>query len=110
MPHGAEKVIDLVEAAGAVVIAQESCTGLKPLYEDVAEDGDPLEAVARKYLHLPCSCMTMNDGRLDLLDDLDRRVQARRDHRPRLAGLPDLRRRERPGPAARGAKARAARC
>ncbi len=70
MPHGAEKVIDLVEAAGAVVIAQESCTGLKPLYEDVAEDGDPLEAVARKYLHLPCSCMTVNDGRLDLLDDL----------------------------------------
>jgi len=70
MPHGAEKVIDLVEAAGAVVVAQESCTGLKPLYEDVAEDGDPLEAVARKYIHLPCSCMTVNDGRLDLLDDL----------------------------------------
>jgi len=70
MPHGAEKVIDLVESAGAVVIAQENCTGLKPLHEDVSEEGDPLEAIARKYLHLPCSCLTPNEGRLDLLDDL----------------------------------------
>ena len=77
MPNGAEKVIDIIEEAGATVVAQENCTGLKPLYEDIdpalAEDGAPgdlWEAVARKYFHLPCSCMTPNKGRIDLLDGL----------------------------------------
>jgi benzoyl-CoA reductase/2-hydroxyglutaryl-CoA dehydratase subunit BcrC/BadD/HgdB len=70
MVHGAEKVLDIIESAGARVVAQESCTGLKPIEEDVAEDGDPVEAVARKYFRLPCSCMTPNAGRLDLLDRL----------------------------------------
>lgn len=70
MVHGAEKVLDILESAGATVVAQESCTGLKPIEEDVAEDGDPLEALARKYFRLPCSCMTPNAGRLDLLDRL----------------------------------------
>jgi benzoyl-CoA reductase/2-hydroxyglutaryl-CoA dehydratase subunit BcrC/BadD/HgdB len=70
MPHGAEKIMDIVEEAGAAVVAQENCTGLKPLVEDVSLEGDPLEAVARKYFHLPCSCMTPNQGRFDLLDEL----------------------------------------
>lgn len=70
MPHGAEKVIDIVEEAGAVVVAQENCTGLKPLVEDISLGGDPLEAIARKYFHLPCSCMTPNTGRFELLDEL----------------------------------------
>jgi benzoyl-CoA reductase/2-hydroxyglutaryl-CoA dehydratase subunit BcrC/BadD/HgdB len=70
MVHGAEKVMDILESAGAVVVAQESCTGLKPIEEDVVEDGDPVDALARKYFRLPCSCMTPNAGRLDLLDRL----------------------------------------
>lgn len=70
MPYGAEKVLDIIEAAGATVVAQENCTGLKPLYEDVSEEGDPLEAIARKYFHLPCSCMTPNSGRLALIDGM----------------------------------------
>ncbi len=70
MVHGAEKVLDIIESAGAWVVAQESCTGLKPIEDDVAEDGDPAAALARKYFRLPCSCMTPNAGRLDLLDRL----------------------------------------
>jgi predicted CoA-substrate-specific enzyme activase len=69
-PHGAEKVVDIIEASGATIVVQETCTGLKPLLEDVAETGDPLEAIARKYYHLPCSCMTPNTRRLDTLDRL----------------------------------------
>ena len=68
--HGAEKVMEILESAGAIVVAQESCTGLKPIDEDVAETGDPVDAIARKYFKLPCSCMTPNSGRLDLLDRL----------------------------------------
>jgi len=75
MPHGAEKVLDIVEEAGAVVVAQENCTGLKPLVEDVGLEGDPLEAIARKYFHLPCSCMTPNAGRFELLDELIERFR-----------------------------------
>ncbi len=69
-PHGAEKVLDIIEAAGATVSVQETCTGLKPLLEDVDETGDPLEAIARKYYHLPCSCMTPNTRRLETIDRL----------------------------------------
>ncbi len=70
MPHGAEKVLELIEECGATVVAQESCTGIKPLYESISIEGDPLTAIARKYFHLPCSCMTPNTGRFDLLDKL----------------------------------------
>lgn len=70
MPHGAEKVIDLIEEAGAKVVVQESCTGVKPILEDVDEAGDPLEAIAKKYFHLECSCMTPNKGRFGLIDRL----------------------------------------
>jgi len=49
----------------------ENCTGLKPIREDVDADGpDPLRAIAEKYYHLPCSVMTPNEGRLDLLREL----------------------------------------
>jgi benzoyl-CoA reductase/2-hydroxyglutaryl-CoA dehydratase subunit BcrC/BadD/HgdB len=37
----------------------------------VEEDtADPLEALARRYLQIPCSCMTPNEGRLRLLQRL----------------------------------------
>lgn len=70
MPHGAEKVINLIEEVGAKVVVQESCTGVKPILEDVDETGDPIEAIARKYFHLECSCMTPNKGRFGLIDKL----------------------------------------
>lgn len=69
--HGAERVLELIEASGAVVVALENCTGLKPILEDVDErEPDPLAAIARKYYHLPCSVMTLNRRRMDTLRDL----------------------------------------
>jgi benzoyl-CoA reductase/2-hydroxyglutaryl-CoA dehydratase subunit BcrC/BadD/HgdB len=77
MVHGAEKVLDIVEQSGGRVVAMENCTGLKPLLEDVDESAaDPLRAVAEKYFHLPCSVMTPNHRRIDVL----RRMTA--DYRP----------------------------
>jgi benzoyl-CoA reductase/2-hydroxyglutaryl-CoA dehydratase subunit BcrC/BadD/HgdB len=68
MAHGAERVLDILEQSGGLVVAMENCTGLKPLLEDVdAMSTDPLEAIARKYFHLPCSVMTRNDRRFDVL-------------------------------------------
>ena len=68
MVHGAERVIDIIENCGGTVVAMENCTGLKPLLDDVDENAaDPLAAVAEKYFHLPCSVMTPNDRRLEVL-------------------------------------------
>lgn len=68
MAHGAERFMELVENAGGLVVALESCSGLKPLLEDIDPDApDPLLAIAEKYFHLPCSVMTCNSRRLDTL-------------------------------------------
>jgi benzoyl-CoA reductase/2-hydroxyglutaryl-CoA dehydratase subunit BcrC/BadD/HgdB len=66
--HGAERVLELIEDAGAVVVAMENCTGLKPILNDVdLDEPDPIRAIAKKYYHLPCSVMTPNTGRFEML-------------------------------------------
>ena len=75
MSEGTLKVIELIEEAGGVVVAQETCSGLKPLML-VEETGDPLEAIARKHFRIPCSCMTPNTGRLELIEVLSRDFNA----------------------------------
>jgi benzoyl-CoA reductase/2-hydroxyglutaryl-CoA dehydratase subunit BcrC/BadD/HgdB len=67
--HGAERVLDLIEACGAVVVCMENCTGLKPILEDVDLDSepDPIRALGQKYYHLPCSVMTPNQRRFETL-------------------------------------------
>jgi benzoyl-CoA reductase/2-hydroxyglutaryl-CoA dehydratase subunit BcrC/BadD/HgdB len=69
--RGSEKVLRLVEDCGGVVVCMENCTGVKGLDLLVdEEESDPFMALARRYLQIPCSCMTPNTGRLDLLDRL----------------------------------------
>ena len=59
MVHGAERVLEIIEHSGGLVVGMENCTGLKPILEDVDETAaDPLRALAEKYFHLPCSVMT----------------------------------------------------
>jgi benzoyl-CoA reductase/2-hydroxyglutaryl-CoA dehydratase subunit BcrC/BadD/HgdB len=66
--HGAERVLELIENAGAVVVAMENCTGLKPILDDVdLDEPDPIRAIAKKYYHLPCSVMTPNSQRFETL-------------------------------------------
>ncbi len=68
MAHGAERVLEIIEGHGGLVVAMENCTGLKPIRDDVDHDAaDPLDALAERYFHLPCSVMTRNDRRLEIL-------------------------------------------
>ncbi len=68
MVHGSERVLELIESCGAVVVCMENCTGLKPILEDVdATAPDLIRALALKYYHLPCSVMTLNRRRLETL-------------------------------------------
>lgn len=64
---GSDKVLKALEEAGASVVAFENCTGYKGLDVMVDEEKDPITALAEKYLSTPCSCMTNNNGRLDLV-------------------------------------------
>lgn len=64
---GSDKVVRIIEESGANVVAFENCTGYKNAFQ-VDETIDPVDALARQYLSIPCSVMSPNNGRTDLLD------------------------------------------
>jgi benzoyl-CoA reductase/2-hydroxyglutaryl-CoA dehydratase subunit BcrC/BadD/HgdB len=69
--HGAEKVLDIIEDRGGLVVCQENCTGVKPISEDVnAKTNDPIKALAEKYFRIHCSVMTKNNRRVEALRHL----------------------------------------
>ena len=75
--HGAERVLDIIEGHGGLVVCLETCTGVRPILEDVDEQAaDPIAAIAEKYYHLPCSVLTRNTARLDSLRQLAREYRA----------------------------------
>ena len=65
-----EKVIKIIEENGGVVVCFENCSGVKEKEEFVDENKKPIDAIAEKYLNIPCSCMSPNDNRLQLLSKL----------------------------------------
>lgn len=69
--HGAERVVDIIEDSGGLIVCQENCTGLKPILEDVDPDADDLiRALAEKYFNINCSVMTRNTRRFELIKQL----------------------------------------
>lgn len=72
---GSDKVVRIIEECGASVVCFESCGAYKKV-DPVAEEGDPLSALADRYLRVPCSCMAPNDGRLSLVETLVREFRA----------------------------------
>jgi benzoyl-CoA reductase/2-hydroxyglutaryl-CoA dehydratase subunit BcrC/BadD/HgdB len=46
---GDDQVIDLLEAAGASIVVEEFCEGLRDYWDPVAEDGEPMRALAEGY-------------------------------------------------------------
>ncbi len=68
---GTEKVIRLTEELGANIVAMENCSGYKTLeLQTNTNVADPIVALAEKYLAIPCSCMSPNPNRLELLDKM----------------------------------------
>ncbi|QWV95327.1 2-hydroxyacyl-CoA dehydratase family protein [Geomonas oryzisoli] len=72
---GSEKVVRLVEELGGSVACFESCGGYKKV-DPVLPGNDLLRSIAEKYLRVPCSCMSPNTGRLQLLEKLVREFDA----------------------------------
>ena len=70
---GSEKVLRLIEESGGIVVCQENCTGIKSFDRLIDEtDEDPYRAIGRHYLQTPCSCLTPNTGRFELIARLIR--------------------------------------
>ncbi|WP_373501005.1 double-cubane-cluster-containing anaerobic reductase [Desulfococcus sp.] len=72
---GSDKVVKIIEQSGADVVALENCSGYKQAFA-VDEDKDPMDALAEQYLATPCSVMSPNTGRFDLLAEMIRGFSA----------------------------------
>ncbi len=68
---GSDKVVKIVEQLGGNVVAFENCSGYKQAFV-VDEEMDPMEALAVQYLATPCSVMSPNTGRFDLIKEMVR--------------------------------------
>ncbi|QTA82272.1 2-hydroxyglutaryl-CoA dehydratase, D-component [Desulfonema limicola] len=68
---GSDKVVKILEESGANVVAFENCSGYKQAFQ-VDETKDPVLALAEQYLAIPCSVMSPNQGRFDLLEEMIR--------------------------------------
>jgi benzoyl-CoA reductase/2-hydroxyglutaryl-CoA dehydratase subunit BcrC/BadD/HgdB len=66
---GSDKVVRILEESGASVVGFENCTGYKQVFE-IEKSDDPIDVLSRQYLSIPCSVMSPNQGRLDLLSDM----------------------------------------
>lgn len=67
---GSDKVINLLEELGSQVVYMENCVGLKGNTLMVDETIDPYQAIAERYLKIPCSCMTPNPGRPESIAEM----------------------------------------
>lgn len=72
---GSDKVVRIIEECGGSVVCFESCGAYKKV-ERIDETGDPLRAIAERYLAIPCSCMSPNRGRFELVARLAGEFQA----------------------------------
>lgn len=66
---GSDKIVNIVEQVGADIVAFENCSGYKQAFT-VDEDKDPIDALAEQYLSTPCSVMSPNEGRFELLKEM----------------------------------------
>ncbi|MFZ5651588.1 MAG: double-cubane-cluster-containing anaerobic reductase [Bacillota bacterium] len=74
------KVPHIIEGSGAVIVAEELCTGLRYFENTVDEDGSGIEdmtgSIAERYLGINCACFTPNEGRMEKLVGLAKEYRA----------------------------------
>ncbi len=64
---GSHKVVRLIEECGGSVVCLDNCSGYKKTRVMVSEEGDPLTAIAKAYLDVPCAIMSPNMHRYEAL-------------------------------------------
>ena len=54
-----------------MIVSLDACTGMKAYAGSIEENtSDPYAAISKRYLDIPCSCMTPNDRRLSEMDKI----------------------------------------
>ena len=71
-----DKIVPAIEEAGGVVVAYENCTGTKKLCNLVDENDDPISAIAKRYMAIPCSIMSPNKERENVLQEMIKEYKA----------------------------------
>ena len=71
MGKSLEKIVDILESpeCSSIVVGFENCGNLKCSHFPVRKDVSPIDAITEKYLSIPCSVMSPNDGRKELLSE-----------------------------------------
>lgn len=70
---GSDKILKIVEECGGNVVVFENCTGYKPvdlLVDETLAETDPYQALAQRYIQIPCSIMSPNKKREEKLERL----------------------------------------
>ena len=74
------KVPHIIEESGAVIVAEELCTGLRYFENLVSETEESMdqtvEQIAARYLNINCACFTPNEGRMEKLVKLAEEYKA----------------------------------
>lgn len=74
------KVPHIIETSGAIIVAEELCTGLRYFENTVQEDGNNVDelvqSISDRYLGINCACFTPNEGRMDKLVTLAKEYKA----------------------------------
>jgi benzoyl-CoA reductase/2-hydroxyglutaryl-CoA dehydratase subunit BcrC/BadD/HgdB len=78
MAYGDDKVLELVEAAGGEIVAEEVCEGMRAYWQGIENRGDPIQSLAKGYLvdRVPCAFMRFSAKKrfnfaLNLIKDFD---------------------------------------
>lgn len=66
---GSDKVVKIIEECGGNVTVFENCSGYKKAFT-IDENEEPIIAIAEQYLQTPCSVMSPNKGRFELISRL----------------------------------------
>ena len=64
-----DKIVKQLEDAGSSVVCFENCVGTKNFEMLVDENKEPIDAIAERYLNIPCSIMTPNDDRMNRIKE-----------------------------------------
>ncbi|MFX1363558.1 MAG: double-cubane-cluster-containing anaerobic reductase [Promethearchaeota archaeon] len=68
------KIHHLVESKGAIIVAEETCTGTRYFDSEYEINGDTidelLKIIAERYLGINCACFTPNEGRKEDIIEL----------------------------------------
>lgn len=68
-PSGPNKALNVIEEF-ANVVAMENCGGLKGIIKMADEEGNLMEAIARRSLSVACPCMSPNRARYQLIAEI----------------------------------------